>query len=140
MRHRVASQSSRGKWSGNVSQPRAARYPYRTIEFNRRVIASPIRSPLPRQKSSAQELREREWWSGSQCGPDRRSQTLFVWLDHVKRREPTDDNHDHTSGWQLQGIDRGYRDQCGRLAPQRMQQLQCFKKFFPRSGDQRFRN
>jgi hypothetical protein len=27
-----------------VSQPRAARYPYRTIEFNRRVIASPIRS------------------------------------------------------------------------------------------------
>src|SRR5258708_13583093 len=30
----------------NLSQPRAARYPYRTIEFNRRVIASPIRSPL----------------------------------------------------------------------------------------------
>ena len=109
-----------------MSQPREARYPYRTIKFNRRVIASPIRSPLRPveiHRSLAARIAARTgmvlriaMWTGPKI-PN------FVCMagSRLKRR--------------CMGIDPGCRDQCGRLAPQRMQQLQSCKKFFPRSGE-----
>jgi hypothetical protein len=85
----------------NVSQPRAARYPYRTIEFNRRVIASPICSPLrPVDRSIDARIAARTgmvlriaMWTGPKI-PN------FVCMagSPLKRREPMDDKHDHTSG------------------------------------------